>query len=457
MPVLNPPRFARALVAIIVLLGGCEKFATSGAPVPDAAMQETVEHSNPPPVPKPAPKPSTPEILSKDGRWAKVRVSENADADLETQIRQLEAIGYASGTKTAPSFVGVTIHESERAQQGLNLYTSGHKAEAELITMDGRVVHRWSYDFWDVWPNHNVDPSEIHTRFWRRARLFENGDLLAIHEGLGLIKLDKNSKLIWARPNRAHHDVQILPNGNIAVLTRKARASREFGFKRAILEDFVVILGPDGRDKVRSSLLKAFERSREYGDIWKNAPRRWGDVFHTNSVEVLDGRFADRNPALAKGNYLLSSRALSTVFVVDPRSERVVWALRSSFKAQHDARMLDTAELMLLDNRGQEGASAVQIYDPATSKLKWEYRGTKEHPFYTRSCGAAQRLPNGNTLVTESDNGRAFEITEDDTIVWEFYNPHRAGEEDEYIATLFLVERLPPDFPTSWTDGATAD
>jgi hypothetical protein len=47
--------------------------------------------------------------------------------------------------------------------------------------------------------------------------------------------------------------------------------------------------------------------------------------------------------------------------------------------------------------------------------------------------------PNDNALITESDNGRAFEVTPDGTIVWEFYNPHRAGAQDEFIAALFRV------------------
>ena len=390
------------------------------------------------------------------GRWGRVRASAETDPGLQTQIRQLEALGYASGTKTAPSLVGVTVHVRGRVSPGLNLYTSGHQAEAELITTDGRVVHRWAYDFFDVWPDDETDPRIVQTQYWRRAHVFENGDLLAIYEGLGLIKVDKDSNLLWARRNGAHHDLQILANGDIAVLTRKARPSH-FDPRKAILEDFAEILGSDGRSKARYSLLESFKRSPQHSKVWENAEKRGGDVFHTNSIEVLDGRFAEEHPAFASGNLLLSSRALNTVFIVRPSDNRVVWALRAGFRAQHDARVLDDGDLMLFDNRGRQNASAVQIYDPTTHELKWEYRGTKEHPFYTRSCGAAQRLPNGNTLVTESDNGRAFEIAPDETIVWEFYNPHRAGENDQYIATLFLVERLPAGFPTNWTRAPAAE
>ena len=71
-------------------------------------------------------------------------------------------------------------------------------------------------------------------------------------------------------------------------------------------------------------------------------------------------------------------------------------------------------------------------------------------PTYSAACGVSQRLPNGNTLITESDNGRAFEVTPDSEIVWEFYNPHRAGESDQYIATIFKMTRVPADFPLDW-------
>jgi len=45
---------------------------------------------------------------------------------------------------------------------------------------------------------------------------------------------------------------------------------------------------------------------------------------------------------------------------------------------------------------------------------------------------------------------RAFELTRDQRIVWEFYNPFRAGERSELIAVIFDLVRLPPDFPIEW-------
>ncbi|MHC4720712.1 MAG: arylsulfotransferase family protein, partial [Planctomycetota bacterium] len=43
--------------------------------------------------------------------------------------------------------------------------------------------------------------------------------------------------------------------------------------------------------------------------------------------------------------------------------------------------------------------------------------------FFSKRRGSCQRLPNGNTLITESDEGRVFEITRGGETVWEFYEP----------------------------------
>lgn len=59
-------------------------------------------------------------------------------------------------------------------------------------------------------------------------------------------------------------------------------------------------------------------------------------------------------------------------------------------------------------------------------------------------------LPHGNTLITVSEPGRVIEVTSDKAVVWEFYNPKRAGERNEFIATLFQMERIPKDYCAGW-------
>lgn len=396
------------------------------------------------------------------GRWRPYRThqfdEELTDEQRET-MAQLEAIGYLGGSTLAngKQRSGVTIHEQESAWQGLNFYTSGHAAEAYLVDMNGRVLHGWKKDFWEVWPDYPTSRRNENTQFWRRAHLYENGDILAIYEGMGIVKLDKDSNLLWANPGKAHHDLEVMPNGDIYVLTREAHVIPRVNKTRPVLEDFISVLGPDGEEKKRVSLLECLENSEAYRVFWTQSRKRTGDLFHTNTLEILDGRIADRMSAFRKGNILTSFLILDVIAVVDLDKEEVVWARRGDWNAQHDPKILDNGNLMLFDNRGNHMASTVYEFDPVTMKPVWYYRGSKEAPFFSRTCGAAQRLPNGNTLVTESDVGRAFEVTKAKQTVWEFINPHRAGPDNEYIGTLFEVLRLPEDFPTAWCDSPHGD
>jgi hypothetical protein len=329
--------------------------------------------------------------------------------------------------------------------------------------MEGNELHSWSYSFSDAFPSSNIAAPERLKNFWRRAYVYENGDLLAIFDGRGIIKLDKDSKLLWSALVGAHHDLQVMPNGEIYVLTRTPRMIPRIRTTAPILEDFISVLDAGGNETKRVSLLECFENSdfkdlalsdRIKGeDFWTARKWRRGDIFHSNSLEVLDGRIAHRVPTFAKGNILVSLRVPSLLAVIDLDRKTVVWAKKGDFKRQHDPKILANGNMLLFDNLGRPLQSSVIELDPSDLTTKWEYVGTKADSLFSETCGTAERLPNGNTLITESDNGRAIEVTADKQVVWEFFNPFRAGDQDEYIATLFELVRLPPDFPIDWARG----
>jgi hypothetical protein len=97
--------------------------------------------------------------------------------------------------------------------------------------------------------------------------------------------------------------------------------------------------------------------------------------------------------------------------------------------------------------------SKVIEFDPFTQEIVWGYYGDQVNGFYSYSAGSCQRLANGNTLITESNAGRAFEVTPENEIVWEYYNPDRVGKDEGVIGTLFEMLRLDPGFPTEWIAG----
>ena len=377
---------------------------------------------------------------------SKARGGDDADAGFQ-------AVGYLSGYEPAPDLKGVTVYVPGMAFDGLNLITSGHGQEALLVDMEGRILHRWACSFEEAFPAYadveSTDPDDPFYRyFWRRCHLYDNGDLLVIYENFGMVKLDKRSNVIWAVANGCHHDIYVTAEGLIYTLTHKVRETTGHGRHQRISEGFVTVLDPDGTEVRRVSILEAF-RNSSYAPIM-DAGKPIVDMFHTNTVQVFERTRSADSRIFKKGNVLISVRNLDVLAVIDMESEQVIWALSGMWRAQHQPELLTGCHILVFDNKGNGGMSKVIEFDPLTQEIVWSYDGTPENGFYSESSGAAYRLPNGNTLIVESNDGRAFEVTRDKRIVWEYYNPFRAGENDELIATLFDVVRLPPDFPTEW-------
>jgi hypothetical protein len=49
--------------------------------------------------------------------------------------------------------------------------------------------------------------------------------------------------------------------------------------------------------------------------------------------------------------------------------------------------------------------------------------------------GSLERLPNGNTLIGETNRGRIIEVTRDGEVVWEYVTPIREMLLDGYEST----------------------
>jgi len=378
-----------------------------------------------------------------DGRYQEVGGGPDLTEEQRLEIDRLRTLAYLDGSRPAAGgSTGVTV-AAEGAWDGLNLVTDGHRPWAALLDMQGRVLHEWSLDYRAAFPGSDLPGDARGSKYWRRVHLLPGGDLLAIYEGSGLIRLDRESRLVWAYSGWAHHDLEVTDDGSIWVLTRRAEMLPRFSDLRPVLHDFITRLDPDGRARSEASVLAAIERS-PWGRGLRELMPPHGDLLHTNTLEILGRSTAGSVPAFAAGNALISMREIDTVAVVDLAAERVVWALTGLWVEQHQPTIVGDGRLLVFDNRGgAQGRSRVLELDPATQEIHWEY-GSGEG-LYSATCGSSQRLPNGNTLITESDNGRALEVTPEGGIVWEYRTPHRAGPRKELIATLFEVVRLPRD------------
>jgi hypothetical protein len=355
----------------------------------------------------------------------------------------LAALGYAQAYREGAPGSGVGLHEAAECAPGLNLVVSAHASEATLMDLEGRTLHRWAKPFEELWPD-SFDPRRCKgQQWWRRAWLLADGHLLALFDGFGLVHLDRDSNVIWALEGGYHHDLDVMADGSIWVLLREAHVVPRIHATRPILEDFLVHLTPDGERIGGFSLLEAIERSR-YAPLLEGMADE-GDLFHTNALDVLEGEFADLGPAFGAGHALISVRELNVVGTLDLEREELVWALTGLWNAQHEPVLLPDRRMLVFDNLGRGGESQVLELDPLTQEVHWSYAGLELGGLSSPLCGMAQRLANGNTLITESLAGRALEVTRAGRLVWLYQTPHRGGEGGAKIAVLMQVERVPPD------------
>ena len=383
--------------------------------------------------------------MPESGRWRPARGSDQNEADEEI-FSKLIALGYLQGYYPAPKRMNVTINKKDLVYNGLNFYVSGHAPEALLIDMNGNIIHRWNYkNAEDIWP---AKQKKSGGAFWRRAHLYRNGDLLAIYEGIGLIKIDKDSHLLWSYngQKKPHHDLDVVDDGEIYTLTRGYKVVPMISDK-PIVEDFITILTPEGIVKKHTPLLRLLENSPYARLLDEHEIGFYGHIFHTNTLEVFDGRLVEKSNLFKKGNLMISMLVLNTIFIIDMESEKIVWALGSGmWKRQHQPTLLGNGNILIFDNHYTKNSSQIIEFEPFTQKIVWRYQGNDNEKFFSKTCGSNQRLPNGNTLITETDFGRVFEVTRGNAIVWEFINPYRAGDENELIATIPEMIRVDPNF-----------
>ena len=337
---------------------------------------------------------------------------------------------------------GISADRAEKTADGFTLYTMTDGSRAVLIDMRGTVVHRWELPFRKVWPrvSHIEDALPDEQVHWFRCHLYPNGDLLAVYQadgdtpyGYGLVKLNKESKVLWAYANTVHHDVDVGADGTIYTLTQrivtKAPAGLEF-LDPPYLADALVVLSPDGQELQNIPIAEAFVNSPYALTLATKktetvASERETDPIHTNGVRVLNPALAAKFPLFKPGQVLLSARALDTIAVLDLGTRRVVWAAKGVWKAQHDAEFLDNGHLLLYDNAGSSEQSRVLEYDPQTQAIPWSYSNENATRFRALSRGVKQRLSNGNTLIVDPDNRRIFEVTKAKELVWEFFCPQK--------------------------------
>ena len=207
---------------------------------------------------------------------------------------------------------------------------------------------------------------------------------------------------------------------------------------------------------------------------------------HVNSMSALGpNKWFDAGDARFRPeNIIWSSRETNIVAITDKKSGKIVWKIGPDYNTSpalrrlgwmignHHAHLIPRGlpgegNLLIFDNGGWAGYGApnpgaptgiknalrdysrVLEMDPLTLKIVWQYTPAEAgyrmpldaNRFYSPFISSAQRLPNGNTMVTEGNDGRIFEITPEGETVWEYLSPYPAGR--RHFNLVYRAYRVP--------------
>jgi hypothetical protein len=363
----------------------------------------------------------------------------------EAELQRLEALGYVDWAEEPAEDAagGVVSWDRERAHPGYNLVTLPVLRRAELLDMAGEVVRSWTGG---------------EAERWERAVLARNRDLLVmVSEGPreqrrhALLRLAWDGALRWRRELPVHHDVVERPDGNLVVLTRRQRWLPQLSSQTRLADNGVAVLSPDGELLEERSL---YDMLASRPDLFTFLPIESGpDILHANFIHWMWRPTLSRPGSLyAPSNVLITLRNQDTIAIFDFEKAAFVWAWgQGELLRPHDATVLADGNILVFDNRTGESASRVVELDPIAREIVWEHPSGAASEFYSRTRGTVQRLPNGNTLIGESNRGRAFEVSPEGDVVWEYRTPHRNQKSQP---AALRVERYPPSEIPSDATGA---
>jgi len=317
---------------------------------------------------------------------------------------------------------------------------TGSDGRAHVVGLGGTPVHQWESPDPEAPSFRGVKP--ILEEPGRLLAWFNNPVVPDCEVDCGeIVEMDWDGRVVWQYEDASrslHHDAQRLENGNTMLMCSKTILRPEIA-PDPIVDDCLVEVTPSGE------IVWEWQTADHFDDLDLSAEERelisqsgGGDWAHGNSLDSISSDTPHTDPRFRPGNVIISYRFLNLVIVVDRDTDEIVWQSRESI-GQHDARMirngLDGAgNIMMLDNGlgGQYPSvarmdSRIVEIDPLTDEVVWTYSGSDsgfpDWTFFSGFLGSVQRLPNGNTFITEGMYGRAFEVDPDGAITWEFVNP----------------------------------
>ena len=396
---------------------------------------------------------------------------------------------------TSPWEQGVKVYNAGRCCDGYTVFSDETSSPgcARLIDMNGYTVKKWTAADGIGYLTKPLPGGSIMSF---GGKTTETGNITKV------LQFDWNNTLTWSfsgwtdiggqKSAEAHHDFQregnpvgyyapgmdpMVTGGKTLVLSQTRVNNPAISWWQ-LLDPVIYEVGADGKPTgfewhaIDHFNEMGFNDTAKWMIMWLGG--FWGDYLHMNAISTLgpnkwydagDARF---NP----DNIITSSRSANLIMIIDRKTGHIVYRVGPDYSTntpegqklgqiigQHNAHMIPRGlpgegNILVFDNGGfagyppvTRGYSRVIEFNPVTLDKVWEYQNPNGsffipagdgHLFYSFFISGAQRLPNGNTMITEGAPGRIIEVTPQDEIVWEYtLGPWQA---------LYRAYRVPPEW-----------
>ncbi len=382
---------------------------------------------------------------------------------------------------------GLTVNSSG-AYEGYTLFSPLTSNTTYLIDNEGGRVHTWESSYSPGNAVYLLESGHLLRTANDRSSHFDVGGAGGLVE-----EYTWDGELVWSfaystDAYRLHHDIEVLPNGNILMIAWEYKSAAEaiaagrdpnlIPQEQALWVDHLIEVDPNTNAivwewHIWDHLVQDHDPNKPNYGVVADHPDRIdlnyvpgrveADWNHINSV--------DYNPELDQ--ILLSVHSFNEIWIIEHTSGDLVYrwgnpqayggAGAQQLYAQHDAQWIPSGlpgeGNILIFNNGSRQTRAYSSVDEITPPLDdagsyvgygpdipvWSYMDPAA--FYGENISGAQRLPNGNTLICEGPSGRFFEVTAAGEIVWEYINPAASQTPQGTQNSVFRAERYATDFP----------
>ena len=135
----------------------------------------------------------------------------------------------------------VLVHKKGRVAEGMVLHTVRSQAKAWLVDNDGVVQHEWNIKkYVPTQSRYTLRKSPL-----QHIEPRSNGELLAVVKDSAVVRLDSESNLLSFTEGHFHHDLDVLDDGTIVTLERKAVKVSHHESQGVLLNDHIVLIKED--------------------------------------------------------------------------------------------------------------------------------------------------------------------------------------------------------------------